>query len=423
MKQHRRLLSSVVLIVTAPLLLTGCGQSSGGDGGEIVFRSFDPPSEISGLEQAVEKWNENHEVKARIETVAVADALAQYTREVNGKSGPDVSQTAFTWVRDLAEAGLVMNLDEQIADNPPGDGLDDFLGLDINQLDGSTYGIPWTVDTYALAYSPDVLAEAGVDELPADWEDFAGLAADLTTPDRAGFCFAASSAPTSDVWHLLNYYMWSNGTPLIEESDGEFTVGATDSEIAAAFSYLNDFFVSGTSPANMISIDNSGDPAINSALADGSCAIAFMAPANFKVALASNDALVTGSVPTGSEGEPTTHLGGRSLTVNPNTQNPEAAWEFVKFMSSQEVFEEDYTGQFPAQVSLVEAIDFGDHLAGYQAELPTARTYSVYIDSPSATSEYWGLTAQTTGSVFSGQMDPNQASVSYREALEGLAGE
>ncbi|MGV8895230.1 MAG: ABC transporter substrate-binding protein [Rhodoglobus sp.] len=426
MNQHKKLIS-VAGVALISVLLAGCGPSAGNGsatgsdaGGELVFRSFDPPADIGGLEQAIARWNQENDVQARIETVAAADALTQYTREVNGKSGPDVSQTAFTWVRDLAKAGLVMNLDDKIAASTPGKGIDDFLGLDLNQYENSTYGIPWTVDTFALAYDPAVLAEAGAKSLPTDWAGFASLAKTLTTPDRAGFCFAASSAPISDVWHLLNYYMWSNQTPLVEEKNGSFSIGASDAEIAKAFTYLNDFFVSGTTPANMISVDNSGDPAINTALPDGKCAIAFMAPATFKVALAANDALVTGPVPGGTVGTPTTHLGGRSLTINPNTKNPDAAWKFLKFMTSQGVFEEDYSGQFPAQSSLVEALDFGDHLLGYQAELPTARTYSVYVDSPAGTAQLWGLTAQTLGGVFSGQTSPADAVAPFRATVEEL---
>lgn len=420
MQRTRKHLLAVASAAVLGLSLVACGggpSGGGSKGGDIVFRTFDPPAEAAGLRKAVDDWNGTHEVKVKLETVAIADALAQYTREVNSRSGPDVSQMAFVWVRDLAKAGLVKDLTPYVQKDAPGRGINDFLGLDINQLDGKTYGVPWTVDTYALAYSPKALKEAGADAIPTDWNEFATLARKLTTPGRAGFCFAASSAPTADVWHLFNYYLWSKGESLVT-ADGR--LGVDTAQVQDAFSYLNAFFANGTTPASMISIDNAGDPAINSALAKGSCAIAFMSPAQFKVALATDPSLVTASVPTGTAGAPTTHLGGRSLAINPNSRNADAAWQFVKFLTSEKVFTDYYTGQFPAQSSVVRKLSFGPALVGFQKELPTARTYSMYINSAAPTSKYQGLTNQTLGAIFSGQATPASAATGYIAAVKEL---
>lgn len=110
MARRRFMARTLCGVMLGVLALSACNRSPSDAGEPIVFRSFDPPAEVAGLRKAVDKWNSENVVKARIETVAIADALAQYTREVNGGGGPDVSQTAFVWVRDLAKSGLVLDL-------------------------------------------------------------------------------------------------------------------------------------------------------------------------------------------------------------------------------------------------------------------------------------------------------------------------
>lgn len=390
---------------------------------QIVFRTFDPPSETAGLQKAVDEWNKVHVVKVKMETIAIADALAQYSREVNAKSGPDIAQQAFVWVRDLAKAGLVQNLDTLATQSSPSrKGVKDFLARDLNTLNGKLYGLPWSVDTYAMVYDPTVLTKAGYKRLPGDWNGFAEAVKKMTSPGRSGFCFAASSGPTSDAWHLLNYYLWSQNTPLIKQEGATWKLGVTNTQLTAAFTYLNNFFTSGTTPKNMLSADNAGDPAINNAVADGRCAVAFMTPSNLKVALQTNSRLISASVPTGVAGVPTTHMGGRSLTINPNSKNKQAAWQFVRYLSTQKVFQKYYSGQFPAQQSLLNQIRFNAAKKGFATELVTARTYAMYVDSPAPTSKYWSITAQALGSVFSGQNSPSSGAAAYAASISALLG-
>lgn len=429
--KHHPFLPVTGLTAIAMVALAACGspaptnptapQGSSPEPAQLVFRSFDPPTESGGLAKAVEAWNQsNPNIQVTFETVAVADALAQYTREVNGGSGPDIAQSAFVWVKDLGANGLAENLDPLIAAGAPGNGIDDFLAMEINQSEGSTFGISWTADTFALAYDPATLSEAGASGLPTSWEGLAELATKLTGNGRSGFCFGASSAPASEVWHLFNYHVWGQGASLVTTQNGASTVDVTEEQLKKTVSYLNDFFASGANPAGSISIDTAGDPSIMNALVDGSCAIAFVSPAQFRAAREKNPNLVTGPIPAGANGEITTHQGGRSLVINPNTKNKEAAWEFLTYLTTADFFANYYTGQFAAQKSVLDSVDYGAEFDGFRLALPTARTYSMFISSPSPTAEYQSLTNQMLGSVFSGQMTPEQAVPGFLTGVDAL---
>ncbi|MFC7620699.1 ABC transporter substrate-binding protein [Microlunatus sp. GCM10028923] len=415
-----------VIALALLIAIVGCGgQGAGGqrrDGtkpaGELTFRVFDPPAETAGLKAAVDAYNAaNPARRIKLETVPVADALAQYTREVNGGGGPDISQLASTWVPDLAAARLLAPLNELADDDPPGAGTDDFLALDLARQGDGLYGLPWSADTFALVFDPAVLAEARVSP-PTTWEELTAAAKALTGQHRTGFCFAASSGPTSEVWHLFNYYLWSHDAQLIKKVGDGFAPGAEPGQLAAAIGYLNEFFVTGNASKAMISVENAGDPAVNAAVAQGRCGFAFMNPTQFRTALGSNPGLRSAPMPLGRDGTPTTHLGGRSLGINPNTSDQEAAWAFIKFISTREFFSQYYSGQFPAQRSLLAQGEFSQEYDGFVQAMPTARTYGLYAGSPTPIPKYWSTTAQTLGAVFSGQLDPSRAGAEFHDQLK-----
>lgn len=403
---------------------------------ELVFRQNDPPTEAGdSFERAIDDWNaSNPNIQVSFETVPWADAQDQYVREVQAGGGPDVAQMAFVWTRDLAKSDLVMNLDSYIENSPPGtvSGMEefkeDFLGWDLGELDGSIYGIPFSVDTFAMGYRPDLLETAGITEFPDTWDDLFDVAQKLTADtdgdgrtDQYGFCFQAGSGATSGMWFLANYYLWSNGHWFIQETaDGGWEVGLAAEDVADAMDYFNSFFTVGATPESMIAIDSWGDPEYTSALGRGDCAILFFPPAAFRGAEAQSEVpLRTAPDPRGSVTR-ISHLGGRTLVINPNTKYPDEAWEFLRYLTTRKWYEEYYTQQFPPQKSLLAGIEFEESIQGYADQLPHAVTFKTYIVAPPPVSAMWDATNREFGAVYSGQKTPKQASADLVATMQEL---
>ena len=407
-----------------------------GDVVGLTFRQSDPPNEVGDLfERALAEFNETHpNIQVTFETVPWSDAQNQYVREVQAGGGPDVAQMAFVWTRDLATADLVVNLDSYIAEAPPGTVTDmagfkeDFLGYDLGEYEDSIYGIPFSVDTFAMGYRPDLFEEAGVAAFPDTWDELVSVAEQLTVDkdgdgrtDQYGFCFPAGSGPTSGMWFLANYYLWSNGDWFVE-SDGAdgWQTGATPEAVAGAMDYFNNFFAAGYTPESMIAIDSWGDPEYTSALGRGDCAILFLPPQAFQAAVDQSEAPVMSAPdPQGSETR-ISHLGGRTLVINPNSAHPDAAWELIKFLTSRNFYENYYTGQFPPQVSLLGDMSFGEDMQGYADQLPHAVTFSVYILAPPPVSAMWAATNSEFGAVYSGQKTSEQAGADLMAEMQNL---
>lgn len=420
---HRRSLLGAAGLAAVPLLTGSPRAILAQDPVEIVFRQNDPPIEIGGLEEAIEALNASDAgVRVNLENIAWADAQAQWVREVQAGGGPDVQQLAFVWPQDLASTGLLLELDAHIegSDIVP----DDFLALELGQLDGATYGIPWTADTFVIAYRPDLLDEAGV-QLPSGevwdpgtWEEFRDIAESLSDgSDQFGFAFPAGA--TGWTWFLANYYLWSHGTTLIEQDDtGAWAPGVTAEDVTGAMDYFNSFFELGITPESLIAVSTPGDPQVVGALGRGDAAMSFFPPATFRAAQAESESpLATALMPSGSETR-ISHLGGRMLGINPSTEHPEEAWQVIEHLISAETFET--YDQYPARPSILETLEAPEGEEAYAEMLPQAITFEQYISSPVPVPSLEEAVNRAFGAIFSGQQSSADAAGSLVDEIASL---
>lgn len=397
---------------------------------EIVFRQGDPPVEIAGLMERIEEFNRTNTmgIRVRVETVPWSDALAQFSREAQAGGGPDIIHLGFVMTRDLVRGNLLTDLRPFIDADPDAfaSPYDEMLGRDMGEFNGGVYGIPWTVDTFVLAYRPDLFEAAGITEFPDTWADLQTVAAQLTRDtdgngriDQYGFCFPAGSGASGGMWFLVNYYLWSNGVFLVQRNDaGEWEVGATAADIADAMTYYNSFFEAGSTPQSLIAVSSWSDPELVGGLARGDCAIGFHPPSSFAVAQSQTDVqLMTHPMPRGSVRR-IGHMGGRVLGMNINTDHPQQAWEVIKFLASAEAL--SAYPQFPAQPALLQQLTFSEGQRGYVEQLPLTITLNQYVFSPAPVTSMWNATNAEFAAVYSGQKTIEQASADLHAQISQI---
>lgn len=393
---------------------------------KLVFRQNDPPNVVKGLMAEISSYNQSQSaIHVQAETVPWSNAENQFIREAQAGGGPDVLQLAFVWTKDLASSGLIDNLEPFIKSSPPGNGISDFLGTDLGVYKGAVYGIPWTVDTFAMAYRPDLFQKAGVSSFPNTWQQLYETAKKLTVvgsngnTTQYGFGFPAGSGATAGMWFLANYYLWSNGKTFVEkDSNGKWKLGVDAQEVAQAMEYFNRFFTTGVSPKSLISVNSWADPVLVGGLARGEFAITFSNPQTFAASeKQSSVPLETAMDPKGSV-KRISHLGGRTLAINADTKYPQQSWTLLKYLISGPIFKS--YNQYPAQRSLLKALTFPKPEMGFVDQLQHAITFKQYIDSPAPVSGMWAATNQAFGAVFSGQKTPNQAAKDLLNKIQGL---
>ena len=314
------------------------------------------------------------------------------------------------------------------ASKPIQNGFDDFIATELSVgADGKIYGVPWTTDTWAMVYRTDLLEAAGVSEIPRNWDDLrAASRAIHEKTGKVGFGFPAGSGPSNTIWFLANYYWWSNNQALVvEDGGGGFKTGITAEQIAGAMKYYHSFIEEGHNPESMLGVTSWFDPVILEGVTDGEQGIAIMPPQQFKQILASfkernpgvEPPFVTATTPGGPAG-PKTHLGGRMLGINANTEHPEVAWKLVEFMTRESVLVEYYGNQFPAQKTPLKNIAFGPALAGFAEQLQLARSWGAYSDGPAQIAKMWNSTGRAFGSAFIGEKSHEDAAAELLESVE-----
>jgi len=116
---------------------------------------------------------ENPGLRVRVEQLPWSAAHEKLLTAFAGDATPDIAQMGNTWLPELVALDALEPLDASVRGSREVDVADYDPGiLDTNVIDGRRYGVPWYVDTRLLFYRRDLLAQAGYDAPPRDWDEW-----------------------------------------------------------------------------------------------------------------------------------------------------------------------------------------------------------------------------------------------------------
>lgn len=394
----------------------------------ISFRYNDPDPEV--IEAAIEAFEaENPDINVELERISWGDSRTQFLREAAVGTGPDIVHIAFVWPLEMGSAGALLPLNDLIEKNGAGSGFDNFIATDLaRDADGNIFGLPWTADTWTLVYTPAVLQEAGV-EVPKTWDELQAASRMVTEKTgKVGFGFPAGSGATNTAWFLLNYHLWSNGHALVEEDgNGGFQVGVDTASLANSFKFFADFMGEGGNPQSNIALGGLADIGSLAPMVEGDQAFALVPPnvakaviAAYKEKSGSNDVpFASSGIPTGSVGG-VSHMGGRMLGINANTEHADESYKFIQFLISNEFFSDFLTAQFPASKSALAALEYPAGLEGYGMQLPNARTWGAYANGKTPIGTMWSEAGREFGAILVGDKTPEEAAQSLIDTINDM---
>lgn len=229
------------------------------------------------------------------------------------------------------ESGIVEPLDAYIArDNYD---MDQYYPVtaDWAKYKGQTWGLPKDVTPRAMFYNKGVFDGAGV-AYPEDgwtWADFTETVKSLTngkTGDEAQYGFIALAGQT----YMLQHFIWSNGGQLTSDDGMSATGFVNSAENVETLAWFKDVF---DSSAKSLVSTGDGNPG-NAEFMSGK--IAMMDNGSWPIADLRNEpglefGIVTPPVPeAGMPFKPVVHSATWSMFAE--SQNKEAAWEFIKWV-------------------------------------------------------------------------------------------
>lgn len=269
----------------------------------------------------------NPGVKVNVTAIPWDAAHNKYQTAIAGGSTPDVAQMGTTWMADFADA---------FSPTPKEfDPKQFFAGSQKStEVGGTSFGVPWYVDTRMIYYRKDMLAKAGYSSFPETWDEFKTMAKAMQTKAGAkwGIGLPASGA---DSFQSMMFVPWSNGAKLTDADQKAWTLNTPP--MIEAMKWYQSFFKEGISDPN----PDTGAGAAESAFVKGTTPMLIAGPSGIgSISKAGGgdaykDKFGVARAP--KKVSSTSFVGGSHLVVFKKSANQDTAWKFIQWMSKPEV--------------------------------------------------------------------------------------
>lgn len=337
----------LILAMTGTMIFSACGSKEEdgktSDGKvKIRFASWDEAEDVDAQQATVDKFNAEHD---DIEVTLEAYGGEFDTKISAGMGSNDMPDVMYMW-NYPAYAGGLEPLDSYI-EGEGGDYKDNFYDTlwNYNSYDGSTYGIPIGFTTHALFYNKDIFKEAGIAEPTNDWtwDDVKKAAKTITEKcdGKKGFSFQMKPDP-----YDYEMYLWSNGTAYVNE-DGELEGNLNSDEAKEVFAMFQEM----EKDEYAVATEKSGTDEFRS----GNTAMYVYG--SWSINTLKEDGVNFGvvNIPSFDKQPSVSILSSSGISMSKDSKNKEAAWEFIKFWTSEEMNKERIGMELPVLYSVVES--------------------------------------------------------------------
>lgn len=344
----RKVALGCVLMLSAMTVLSGCGgggdsegSSSSGGKTKIRFASWDVAEDVDRQQAIVDKFNESHD---DIEVTLEAYGSDFDTKISAGMGSGDTPDVMYMWNYPAYYEGLEP-LDEYI-ENEGEEYKTNFYDTlwNYNSIDGQIYGVPVGFTTHALFYNKDLFTEAGVEEPTGDWtwDDLQTAAKTISEKtDAKGFAFSMKPDP-----YDFEMYLWSNGTAYCDE-EGNMDGYINSAESEEVFQMFQDMEKDGYA----IATEKNGTDEFRAGQ------VAMYVYGSWSINTLNEDGMNYGvtKIPSYGSQPSVSILSSSGVSMSKDSENKEAAWEFIKFWTNEECNKERIGLELPVLNSVVES--------------------------------------------------------------------
>lgn len=292
--------------------------------------TYNAGARIPVLEERLAAFDTLYGTETSAQFLAFQDSLQKTQAAIATGTTPDIGQQGQEAALQFAVAGHLLPVNDVFAELQ-----DQFLPLQRDAFvawEGTTYAIPWYLETRALFYHKDLFEEAGV-QAPTTWQEWLDAATALTKGDEQYGMVMSAQSPA--LGQLLVPLAASAGTPML---DANCNVSTTSDGFRAAMQLLADFYSMKTMPE--------GTPTYSSDDARQLFTLKKVAMfvTNSEVIDATRtqnpsalETLGAVPIPVRRSGDISrAFMGGFTLFIFQQSENPEAAKELVKFLFEPE---------------------------------------------------------------------------------------
>ena len=340
----------------------GCGDTGEtGQGGvqNIIFSSG--PDDSGTLQQLIDRFNQEREGEIQVEWQQGARATGEYRRRLvsdfeAGGVDADVIGGDVIWATQFADEGWIEDISRRFYTDYPQDVPEAFLEVQINSVAwrNRLWGVPWFSDAGLLYYRRDLLEESGFDAPPSTWDGLKEMAGQVVEESgtRYGFVFQGDDYEGGVVNGME--FIWSAGGRVLTTTSTQASpsispaqpvelspnvVEVDNPQAVEGLGIERSMIEDGISPQEV-----TGYREVQSqrTFFDGDAVFLRGWPSMYALAGGENaqvaaDQVGIAQIPVATEGNQNySCLGGANMYMNSSSQNKDAAWEFIKFMTAPE---------------------------------------------------------------------------------------
>ena len=332
---------------------------------------------------------------------------------VAGGGGPDISTFRFSGASMYYNGGYLYNLTDYVNNWADKSTISDSIWNAISAstaTEGEYYCMPWTYETLYVYYRPSMFAALGI-EVPQTYEEFMA-AIQKCTQDTNGdgvtdvYGLALRGPGGQESWY---YFLNANGATFDD---------LTSPEAIKGMEAFKSIYTNGWAPSTA---PTDGYSEIMAEFKSGKAAMVIHHIGSHKDMIATfGDDVAAFTLPKSEAGYQWDAMTDTDLIVLSSTKNPDACFDFAKFMSTgkgQEMWFEG-TGKSDMNTSITSRDDFKNN-PFLQVCLEGMDHAGTFPFTPYA-SEFISTTwAQTTQQILLGQISVEDGMATYQKALFG----
>lgn len=360
-------------------------------GTELVLASM-TDQYVTAFRALIPQFEEETGIKVTMDELGYVDLYQKLTADFVGHTGNyDLMTVDIVWSGEYGANGYTLPLDDFMARDKDEIMMDDIMPVSwtLGEWEGKHYAYPLAGYANVLNYRKDVLADAGI-EPPKTQEELLAAAQALTKADEDFYGIALLGAKGSAVAQDYMAWVQQHGGSILDENGKPALNTPENVKILEFFGSLFEYAPPGSTDYwwdQRETAFRSG----NVAMMEG-WSIARAGYENPDISSIVGKVDVT-AAPVADGMEPKYGFGGWGIGINADSENAEAAWEFIKWITSPEIQKEwirndgapirrstledaELNAEYPWFPLLLESFEKGD--GDYRPRIPE---YSIIQDA------------------------------------------
>lgn len=341
----KKILALFLLLAISLTTFSGCSSKSSNDGvTKIRFATWDSADDLTEQQKLVDDFNASQD-KIVVTLEAYGD---DYDTKISaGMGANDAPDVMYMWNYPAYHDGL-----EPLDSYMEKEGADFKSGYydalwEYNMINDAVYGMPVGFTTHALYYNKDAFAKAGIDEPTNDWtwDDLQTAAKTITekVDGMTGFSYQIKPDP-----YDFEMYLWSNGTAYTDDA-GSLDGNLNSDKSVEVITMFQDM------QKDKIAVATEGSG--RDEFGGGKSAMFIYGQwgvSNFND-LGLNYGIVEIPSFASSGQDSVSILSSSGVSISKDSKNKDAAWEFIKYWTGEELNKVRIDYELPTLMSVVES--------------------------------------------------------------------